>query len=262
MLHQGSLVVFRTRLAVGTQLAARCKGGFTLQKGSRQFLSVIIAALLILGSASSPVSAGSIITDTISADGRVWVQPDVFYPQSGVLSWYDVDAMCPAGICSGDWDINGTIYDMNGWMWASVDDVNSLFNSYLVGDILGSGPDYYWGNGITEVFFDDGWRPTFEAVTGNYISVSAWTSTTNPEFPDFAYEGSVSDATSGINTDQWQTSAYGHKNSYHSTLPSLRGAWLYREQEIPLPSTLVLLLSALLLCVMRPGLGQGHRFQQ
>ncbi len=60
--------------------------------------------------------------DIITVNGNEWLQPALFTN----LSWNDINAVCPAGVCSGE--LNG--YDMTGWTWASIDDVNALFNSY------------------------------------------------------------------------------------------------------------------------------------
>ena len=94
------------------------------------------------------------ITDTISVVGREWAQVDLF----ANLSWNDINTICPAGICSGV--LNG--FDMTGWMWASVEDLNSLFNHYIGFKALGPGPDTYGaGNNSAwaPAFFNDGWRP-------------------------------------------------------------------------------------------------------
>ena len=94
------------------------------------------------------------ITDTIIVAGREWAQVDLFAD----LSWNDIDTVCPAGGCSGV--LNGL--DMTGWTWASVEDLNSLFNHYIGFEALGPGPDSF-GEGKSSAwapaFFDDGWRP-------------------------------------------------------------------------------------------------------
>lgn len=94
------------------------------------------------------------ITDTISVAGGEWAQVDLFAD----LSWDDIKTVCPAGVCSGV--LNG--FDMTGWMWASVEDLNSLFNHYIGFEALGPGPDSYAEGKNSEwapAFFNDGWRP-------------------------------------------------------------------------------------------------------
>jgi hypothetical protein len=65
-------------------------------------------------------------TDTVTVDGREWAQLDQFTD----LSWSDINAACPAGVCSGV--LNG--YNMTGWTWASVDDVDALF-AHFIGNV-------------------------------------------------------------------------------------------------------------------------------
>jgi hypothetical protein len=71
--------------------------------------------------------SGPPITDTITVDGREWAQVDLF----ANLTWNDINAVCAAdtGVCSGE--LNG--FDMNGWTWASVDDVEQTFIMIVIG---------------------------------------------------------------------------------------------------------------------------------
>ena len=97
------------------------------------------------------------IEEIITADGKEWAQVDIF---SG-LSWKDINAVCSAdtGACSGV--LNG--YDITGWTWASVDEVNALFNFYIGSAVLGPGPDLFvgqWDSTWAQTIFDNGWRPT------------------------------------------------------------------------------------------------------
>jgi len=92
--------------------------------------------------------------DIISVNDKEWLQPSLFRG----LSWNEINEVCPAGICSGV--LNG--YDMNGWTWASVDDIYALFNYYIGTDLLGPAQDSYrefdfeWA----PAFFSDGWVDT------------------------------------------------------------------------------------------------------
>jgi hypothetical protein len=110
------------------------------------------------------------ITDTITVNGVEWAQPDLFTN----LSWGEINQLCPiaeGGVCKKavyeEDRLNG--YDMEGWTWASMDDVNGLFNYFLAsagvtGDDLLSGQDYYYGydyGGWGTAFFDAGFRGTF-----------------------------------------------------------------------------------------------------
>ncbi|MFK7977021.1 MAG: hypothetical protein AB8C02_12845 [Halioglobus sp.] len=63
------------------------------------------------------------IADTINApDGNEWAQIDLF----DGLTYAEIAAVCAGGPCSGT--LNG--FDMDGWTWASAQDVLDLFNSY------------------------------------------------------------------------------------------------------------------------------------
>ena len=73
--------------------------------------------------------------ESIMVDGREWAQVDLFTN----LSWNQINAICPMGVCAGT--LNG--HDMTGWTWASVEDLNALFNHYVGIEALGPGPDHY-----------------------------------------------------------------------------------------------------------------------
>jgi len=97
------------------------------------------------------------ITDTVTVGGREWAQPDLF---SG-LTGEQVVARCPGGVCGENTVLNG--WSMDGWQWATVDDVNALFNTFLIGYSLGPGPDSVqvpWDTYLLEPIFDAGFRPT------------------------------------------------------------------------------------------------------
>ncbi|MEZ5572922.1 MAG: hypothetical protein R3E64_12995 [Halioglobus sp.] len=156
----------------------------------------------------NPTNPCALITDTIAVGSMKWVQPRLFLN----LSWYEIDAVCPAS--SGGRCENVTLkgYDMNGWTWASLDDVNALFNYFLnAADVsepdLLVGPDYYQqaDSGWAPAFFDSGFLPT---VNGDisYLTLYGWTSTlyspsyawignigdfSNPEYPDHVSSNSV-----------------------------------------------------------------------
>jgi hypothetical protein len=180
-----------------------------------------------------PVFSDSVpITDTVLADGREWAQPGLFAP----ISWNDIDTVCPVisgGACSGN--LKG--WDMNGWTWASVPDLNSLFNTYLLlrgvsgDDLLGpTDPDIYsetFGP-FYEPFFDDGWRQT--ATVGILKLVDAWSSTVAPG-PYGAYHPAYSTITISIaigvtaNTSEdgpWQV------EPGFDPIPHHPGGWFYR----------------------------------
>jgi hypothetical protein len=90
----------------------------------------------------------------ITVEGRVWAQPDLF----AYLSWNDINAVCPDGVCVDGGMLNG--HDMTGWTWAGVDEVNSLFNFYIGRGAMGPGPGSYQelDSEWAPEFFSSGWR--------------------------------------------------------------------------------------------------------
>lgn len=110
--------------------------------------------------------------DTVLADGKEWAQVDLF---TG-LSWIDISAVCSVdnGVCSGV--LNG--YNMTGWTWASLDNVNALFNFYIGAEVLGPGPDDYHDSADSKwatAFFNQ-WRATggtgFQMLGGSMRTVA------------------------------------------------------------------------------------------
>lgn len=67
------------------------------------------------------------ITDTVTVAGKEWAQPT----DSLGLSWNAIFAVCGAGPCMGNLRAPylGT-YELEGWMWASNAQVQSLFNTF------------------------------------------------------------------------------------------------------------------------------------
>ena len=92
------------------------------------------------------------IPPTVVVDGKEWYQP-IFFTN---LTWDEVNATCQAGVCNGT--LNG--HDLNGWTWASSEDMDDLFNHYIGGDVFGGGNtvqrevDSSWA----PAFFASGWR--------------------------------------------------------------------------------------------------------
>jgi hypothetical protein len=108
----------------------------------------------------NPISPCELITsaDIVTANGKEWAQPDLFM----YLSWNQINAVCPAGICTDGGILNGHL--MTGWAWASMGDVAALFNSYGVSPPLslvtpGRVESSYLSPWAT-AFFTAGWRET------------------------------------------------------------------------------------------------------
>jgi len=168
------------------------------------------------------VCEGTIITaeDTVTVQGRVWAQPNLF---SAGPSWNDLRAVCPApaGECSGV--LYG--YNMAGWTWASVDDITALFNFYIGSEKLGPGVDMF--REVDSVwlpkFFDDGWRSNIP----NYLFVAGLTRDSfNVEGWDIAYAPRMA--------QEWWGEQYmgdvayvGQELHVNERFPNF-GAWFYR----------------------------------
>ncbi|MFT4520153.1 MAG: hypothetical protein ACI9JM_002553 [Halioglobus sp.] len=95
---------------------------------------------------------GQPITDTIVVDGREWAQADLF----AEISWNEMNAICPAGVCSGSGTLNG--YNMMGWTWASVDDIGAL--------LAATTPDPGRAGIYSTFFTDNQWAKDFFDVVG------------------------------------------------------------------------------------------------
>ncbi|MFT4518474.1 MAG: hypothetical protein ACI9JM_000855 [Halioglobus sp.] len=180
-------------------------------------LDVVDACPLV--ASPSTTSGCPAVTDIVTANGEEWIQPDLFRN----LTWDEISAACPAGVCSGAL----SEYDMDGWTWASIDDVNALFNFYIGSNLLGMGPDTYSDvntSGWATAFFNDGWRPTF--FNGLFQRVYGYSSYDLTSNSDICYSPSFADALLPIP---------GLIDVAHTDSTKLRcgaggseGAWLYR----------------------------------
>lgn len=112
------------------------------------------------------------ITDTVIVGDKEWAQVNLF----AELSWNDINAVCPAGVC-GTGTLNG--YDMSGWAWASVFDVGALFNQLTPHP--GAIAFFAQGNSLwAPAFFDVvGFDPTPHAVVVTARYVQGWTNSLN-----------------------------------------------------------------------------------
>lgn len=199
-----------------------------------RFLATVVAATLTFW---AHFSGAATISDTVTVGSREWAQVDLFSD----LSWNEIEAVCPGGIC-GNGDLNGN--DMGGWLWASVDDVNDLFNFFLVNagvdnaDLL-IGQDSYqensatsWGDSLVSTF-----RPTFISTAETYLyGLTRDASLADPGLKVFARLDRTHVADIDVADRVWTNSG---------TLPELAqppvGAWFFRSTGVPLPGTLYLL---------------------
>jgi len=192
------------------------------------------------------------ITDTVTVHSREWAQVDLFLDPDFRLDFDDVLDICPAGIC-GSGLVNG--YDVSGWTWATIDDVNVLLNHYIGADQLGPGADRYLelDSAWAPAFFADGWRET-DPLYENGIALNGVTRTPS-SFRGGLLIGGIYDNSPG-RRDNADTS---FPHGVFSPQPQV-GAWFYREtaSPVPLPGTAALVVIALALLVRRNRNLNGH----
>ena len=163
------------------------------------------------------IPAGGIpAADTISVAGSVWAQTDLF---TG-LSWNAINAVCPAptGDCINGGTLNG--YNMTGWSWASVDEVNDLFNAYIGGGAMGPGKDSYLeqNSAWAPAFYSAGWRATLTG--GSSQQIIGWLNEADTILGSQAF---LSDQLGG-SADQASTFSANLKSSSNGNW----GAWFYQ----------------------------------
>jgi hypothetical protein len=186
-----------------------------------KFLGMIIFVSLFQFSLLT--SAGPII------DGREWLQP----ADLTRYSWNDFNAVCSSGLCTGQLGGSGPL--LTGYMWATVDDVNALINSYI-GSAELTGPSEYTGGSWGEAFFSD-FTDIF--VNTSITRLDAWTSTAFSA--DEAYLGVVR-YLPDFNVAAANTDVTGSRDLSSRNI----GAWLYRPVEaVPSPATLILFVLGL-----------------
>jgi hypothetical protein len=194
-----------------------------------------LVALVIAGCAASAIAGP--ITDIVTVDGKDWAQVDRFIN----LSWNDINAVCPAGLCSAGGTLNG--YDVEDWVWASIEEVNDLFNHYLSAagisapNLLGPGYDAYYDTAgtFTPLFFDD-FRLTLD---DNFLKITqGWLR--NSLSQSSGFKASMAQLQSSSPIDIAATN-----NGLAKDLPDIfLGAYFYKEHQpasgVPVPATLTL----------------------
>lgn len=154
--------------------------------------------------------------------GKEWLQPIDFVG----LSWDDVAAVCPipGDLCSGT--MGGT--DVTGYKWASIDEINALFNSYGVSPPLGPGPDsiYSFPDSIMVDFFAD-----FEPTTDNTNERLTWGWSVDEQSPTNAYNAYIG----YVFADQPAPKSLTNQVAPKAQRNQPFGAWLYRPVITPVP---------------------------
>jgi len=174
--------------------------------------------------------------DIVTVDGTEWAQADLFTN----LSWNEINAVCPGGVCISGAELNG--HTMTDWVWASYTDINTLFNFYLGNagvtgtDLLGPGRENTFDfSGVTwaALFFADGWRPTVEIV-----GVGRATGGSTREFnADLSYQAEMAE----YYDPPGQSAGTNYFLDIDESL-STSGAWFFHVgTEVPEPASILLL---------------------
>lgn len=198
----------------------------------------------------SSISLSMPITDTVTIEGREWAQIDLFL----ALTWNEVNAVCPLandGVCA-DNQLAG--WDMAGWLWASIDDANALFNYFLsesgvTGEDLLSGPDSFTASGSSsatwsDAFFAAGFRPNILASGQRRIASGRVQNRFNGVSPHIAAisENSSFDTSFNFSSTASTDFAFGGLDTRRPL-----GVWIYRPAaSVPTSSTFLLLGLALI----------------
>ncbi len=201
---------------------------FLVKRLATACIASFFVAVPVVAHATSIEAADTVIVDAVE-----WAQPDLFAD----LNWTEIDAVCSGGTC-GAGTLNG--YDMGGWVWATLEEMNQLFNSYIGSNVMGPGPDIHFGidTSASEAFFNDGWRSNVLYFSPYVIGLVADNATVAP------------------NVTSRPCGFFGCSDvSRFSTEGATRGllgadfpgaGWFYRSSvEIPIGSSMLLLLTAL-----------------
>lgn len=212
----------------------------------------VVGMLYGLSSAASPLTIDIDIIgpfhnpDSVMVDGREWAQLDIFED----ISWNDINAVCPqssGGVC------DGLLEDvlLTDWVWASVDDVNELFNYFLRGagvsgsDLL-DGPDFFIGEHLSQWarnFYDAGFRVSPDVASLSRFVVGPLRDLDVNGAPRIAL---LSDQQSfggdSVRTDF--SIIGGSRDGAYS------GAWFFRSSQVPVSSTAFLSLVGFLSLVL------------
>jgi len=164
------------------------------------------------------------VSPFVEVNGKLWAQPGLF----SEISWNDIEAVCPnpTGLCTGD--LNGI--DLNGWTWASVDDVTALFNYYIGSDVLGPAPVSYfeYDSEWAPAFFSDGWARTNMHESSRLKVVEGWLRSLHDD--QNAYHAQILYIT-GPAFDTVDSRNADHVRIVEDEIAHIfddRGAWFYR----------------------------------
>lgn len=194
----------------------------------------MVAVLLSVGAGS----ANAAMLPPVTVNGLDWLQPVDFVG----YSWNDINTVCDAtsGLCNGS--VGGN--NLTGWTWASVDDVNALFNHYIGSLALGPGPDRLveFGSSWISGMMQDGFLLTTSQLEGpgpRSAVISAFVRTLDFDGNPHSTQISV---IAVPRADPVQ-SAYTDLGTLKDNQSAVRGSWFVRDanaSSVPITNTLAL----------------------
>jgi hypothetical protein len=192
----------------------------------------------LLAALSISVWAAQAQAAPVNVDGTLWYQP----AELTNYSYSDFASVCSTatGVCAGSLPAAGP--DLTGWTWASIDEVNALFNYFIGSAQLGPGPDEYsqqgsaWAPAMLAAFNPTGSAAQYEVVVGITRSVYSL----DPVFA--ASSGFVLNVLPVTGLDRARTDSFINFQNHSGPL---FGGWLYAS-PIPVPAAAWLFGSALI----------------
>ena len=157
------------------------------------------------------------------ASGQEWRQ----VTETMGLSWNDLNAACPGGVCTGT--AGAAAIDVDGWMWATITNVADLFNEFIDFPALDGTVGFYTESEST-------WAPAFldlfdftQFATGNDggPGVGGWSATSSNATE--AFSGGLHDVTAGPGFPD--SAGIGSSDKTFTG-----GAWMYRPAASVPPS--------------------------
>lgn len=185
-------------------------------------ISKALATLAIAGWASTAAAVPIEAENIVRIGEQEWLQVNLFTN----TSWDTINAQCPNGTCLTSGSING--YDLGGWTWASIANVQSLFEIFTGTTNRRLEINSTWAPEMAALF-----NPTFNDVINHQVTGLTSTSSST----DFAYAPRFVDSAATYQYD----STLLTNNAVKSTAYSYIGAWFVRDAlTVPTPATLAI----------------------
>jgi PEP-CTERM motif-containing protein len=191
----------------------------------------LVVFFLFTVSSSSAMSTTIGVGDIVTVGENEWAQVDLF----ASLSWNDINAVCPAGVCALGSSLNG--WDMYGWAWASRTDVQALFASFT-GQTT---PDLAQANSTWAPSFLNAFRPTF--ANNDLAHAAGWSQSSFGSGTNIsAYAPFIQDIFVFTGSSFTLDRAISQGNFGPPTTAETQfGGWFYREASVPEPTSLILM---------------------